>query len=273
MTAQDYPVTFPYGATTAPYTKAHPHRGDDRPCPELTPIVIGGVTIGLTGATGYVFGPHLHIQEWSGNYANVRKPQNAFKGGTVINIDSDGTQGDGSFGKFISIQNADGWVDSYCHLGEINVNVGLKVTEEEEVIIEKTDDWYARMNRLHHQLVRNGDLPVDFFNKIVGRDVWDIVKSWSDHPEADLLIQYQLEGEQSRRDNWPGQIYKLQDSLKATTDKLNQVASQADLSTKLQKQVDDLTAKNKELTDQKLADEEAGKGFFRAIARLLGLVK
>lgn len=127
MTASDYPINFPYGATVAPYSPTHPHRGDDHPCPAGTPLVINGITLGLTGATGFVSGPHLHIQEWQNDYANTRKPQNAFKPGTVVNIDPSGTQGDGSFGKFITIQTADGWNDSYCHLSQINVTVGQKI--------------------------------------------------------------------------------------------------------------------------------------------------
>jgi hypothetical protein len=136
MIANDYPVSFPYGATTPPYTPTHPHRGDDRACPLGTPIVIGGVTIGLTGATGKVTGPHLHIQEWFGNVVTgTRKPQNAFKGGTVVNIDPLQTQGDGSFGKFITIKTSDGWNDSYCHLSSINVRIG-QVLEGEEMFNE-----------------------------------------------------------------------------------------------------------------------------------------
>ena len=127
-TASDYSVSFPYGATSAPYSPSRPHRGNDRPCPTGTPVVIGSTTIGLTGATGYTFGAHLHIQEWSGSYANTRKPRNEFKGGKVINVDLNGTQGDGSFGKFISIQTSDGWVDSYCHLSKINVKVGQVIS-------------------------------------------------------------------------------------------------------------------------------------------------
>jgi len=130
MSASDYSINFPYGATSAPYSSAHPHRGDDRPCPIGTPVVIGGVTIGLTGATGMVSGPHLHIQEWESDYANTRKPQNAFAPGTVTNIDPAGTQGDGSFGKFVTIQTTDGWNDSYCHLSQINVIKGQVIGDK-----------------------------------------------------------------------------------------------------------------------------------------------
>lgn len=122
--AQDFQVSFSYGATSAPYSQASPHRGDDRPCPSGTPIVIAGTTVALTGNTGKSTGPHLHTQEWNGTYSNTRKPQNAFKPGTVTNIDPNGTQGDGSFGKFVTIQTADGWNDTYCHLSEIKVQKG-----------------------------------------------------------------------------------------------------------------------------------------------------
>lgn len=142
MSAQDYAVNFPFGATSAPYSATRPHRGNDRPCPAGTPIVINGTVIGLTGATGYVFGAHLHIQEHTAdNYSNVRKPQNEFKPGTVIGVYPN-SKGDGSFGKFIDIQTADGWVDSYCHLSAINVQVGQKVGGS---MAEKTNLGTARI--------------------------------------------------------------------------------------------------------------------------------
>jgi hypothetical protein len=135
MIASDYPVTLRYGATVPPYTADHPHRGRDYGCPSGTPVLVGGEQIGLSGATGKVIGPHLHVQEWSTDYAITRDPQNAFNGGTVVNVDRTGTQGDGSFGKFVTVQTPDGWHDSYCHLSEINVEIGDKLgdtmTEQE----------------------------------------------------------------------------------------------------------------------------------------------
>lgn len=135
--AASYPISFPYGSTDPPYSPQHKHRGDDRACPTGTPIIIGGTTIGMTGATGFVIGAHLHIQEFKDDYSNVRKPQNAFKPGIVTVIDPNGTIGDGTFGKFVVTQNADGWSDSYCHLSQINVKVGQRIGDSMPDI-----DWH-----------------------------------------------------------------------------------------------------------------------------------
>ena len=44
-----------------------------------------------------------------------------------MNVDLNGTQGDGSFGLFVDVQTADGWRESYCHLSRIDVKVGQKL--------------------------------------------------------------------------------------------------------------------------------------------------
>jgi murein DD-endopeptidase MepM/ murein hydrolase activator NlpD len=128
MTAKDYKVSFPYGATSAPYSKDHPHRGNDRACPTGTPVVINGVTLGLTGATGMVSGPHLHTQEWRGDVATTRKPENEFKAGTVVDT---GTRP--QWGKFVTVQ-VNGWNTTYCHLSEIKVRAGQIIGEQQEMV-------------------------------------------------------------------------------------------------------------------------------------------
>lgn len=149
MNASDYPINFPYGSSDPPYSTAHRHRGDDRPCPEGTPIVMDGVTIGLTGHTGEYQGvaylPHLHIQEWQGDFANTREPQNSFEGGTVVQA---GTLSE--FGNYVTIQTSDGWNDSYCHLSKINVKVG-----DEVGMADKVDENMSRVLQ-HGILGRNG---------------------------------------------------------------------------------------------------------------------
>jgi hypothetical protein len=128
MTAQDYQVYFPYGATTAPYSKERPHRGEDRCNVWGVDVVVGNTLIGRTGATGLVYdaqgqkgtkaAAHLHIQEWQDNVLNTRKPQHSFGGGVVTNT------GVGSeWGNFVTISR-DGWHTTYCHLSSINVQAG-----------------------------------------------------------------------------------------------------------------------------------------------------
>jgi hypothetical protein len=74
-----------------------------------------------------VTGAHLHTQEWQGDVANTRKPQNEFRGGVVTKV---GTAP--QWGNFVTITNG-GWNTTYCHLSETNVGVG-KVIEAQEMV-------------------------------------------------------------------------------------------------------------------------------------------
>lgn len=125
MNAQDYPVTLGYKATTAPYgTAARPyHRGIDYGCPIGTPVVVNGVTIGLSGATGFVTGAHLHVGRWV-NGADTN-PAGGFNFDSAI-VTEIHTDPNNENGKFVRVQ-ADGasWV--YLHLSEIKVTVGQEL--------------------------------------------------------------------------------------------------------------------------------------------------
>lgn len=129
-TAADYYVNFGYKATDGYYYGQNGivgkyHRGNDRPCPSGTPIVISGVTIGLTGATGLASGPHLHTQACTAgsSYTNDLDPgPYEFKNGTVV-VAGWHSQ----FGNYIVIRV--GGVDiTYAHLSKINVSVGQTIT-------------------------------------------------------------------------------------------------------------------------------------------------
>lgn len=133
MSAKDYPVYFPYGATSPPYSAAHPHLGDD--CCNVwgEEVEIEGIVIGLVGATGDAYdsegrrgtkaAAHLHSQEWLSSVTNTRKPQNKFKPGIVV---AAGTASE--WGNYVTIRNDDGWNTTYAHLEKVFVNPGQLIT-------------------------------------------------------------------------------------------------------------------------------------------------
>lgn len=118
--ASQYPVTLGYKATTPPYgTALRPyHKGIDYGCPAGTPVVVNGVQIGLSGATGFVTGAHLHV----GRFVNGAdtNPAGGFKFNSAV-VTEIGY--DINNGNFVRLQ-ADGasWV--YCHLNSTNVTKG-----------------------------------------------------------------------------------------------------------------------------------------------------
>lgn len=129
MTASDYPISFAYGDVDGVYyTNLHPHRGNDRPTPEGTPLVIGSQTIGWTGNTGLTSGAHIHTQagtdEWCQN--TVEPSPYEFQPGIVT------TTGWGSqWGNFIIIQTGGHYI-CYAHLSGINCNEGQLITGKDD---------------------------------------------------------------------------------------------------------------------------------------------
>jgi hypothetical protein len=123
--AKDYPVSFPYGATTAPYTPSNPHKGDDRAMPKGTPILINGVQIGTSGQTGFVTGPHLHTGKWAnGRHYNPNGQGFTFNEAIVTQID---TLDNDANGRYVRVQ-ADGYSWVYLHMDTITCSVGQRLT-------------------------------------------------------------------------------------------------------------------------------------------------
>lgn len=120
MNIDDYPIYYPYNATSPPYSPGQPHKGNDYALQESDPVIIEGTQIGKTGHTGWADGPHVHVQagrdEWAQNPINptsyVGKPGIAVKTGF-------GSQ----WGNYVCVRVGDVNV-FYCHLSRIDVNVG-----------------------------------------------------------------------------------------------------------------------------------------------------
>lgn len=163
-----YPVTFPYGATTKPYSPSNPHTGDDRAAPKNTPIDVGDTIIGLVGTTGKSTGYHLHIQKWKGGYQN---PNGQGVGNTIAfpaKVTEVGYRDD--IGYFVRLVDANGVRWSYFHMikDSQRVRVGQiinKLEDKEEVEMVTMQQLevlyrfymasgvseYAKKNRLHKQ--------------------------------------------------------------------------------------------------------------------------
>jgi hypothetical protein len=134
LSAQDYPVTTPYG-----YVEGYPlnggfHQGIDYGCPAGTPIIVNGIVIGLSGATGYVQGAHLHVGRWVNGAVTNPGIGGGFHFSSAI-VTEVHLADDSNNGKYVRIQ-GDGasWV--YLHLSRINVNVGQHLQGEDMSEIE-----------------------------------------------------------------------------------------------------------------------------------------
>jgi hypothetical protein len=138
------PVTYPYGATSAPYSPSRPHRGNDRAGKDGEPIYIGSTVIANVGSTGWSTGNHLHTQAGTdiGCQATFNPSSIEFKGGTVVR-----TGWGDQWGNYITIQVGSKYV-TYCHLSKINVKVSQvikedEMTQEEVGLIYKLDGRVA----------------------------------------------------------------------------------------------------------------------------------
>ena len=142
MLVQEYPVTTPYGQVPGYPLHNGFHQGVDYGCPVGTPVIVNGITIGLSGNTGYSSGAHCHVGKWVNGV--VQNPLNGgfnFSIAKVTEVNEDPQNG-----KYVRVQ-GDGasWV--YCHLsdnGLVQVGKELKGADMpyiDQAVLDGLEAW------------------------------------------------------------------------------------------------------------------------------------
>lgn len=140
-----YPVSFPYGATSSPYSPSKPHSGEDRAGPKGTPIIISGTLIGTVGTTGKSTGPHTHIQKKVNGTITNPKGQGLNITGEVIEAGFNS-----EIGNFVRVRDNSGVIWSYFHMDERKVKVGDKVGGN-MYEGKSAQEWYKVANDWHQR--------------------------------------------------------------------------------------------------------------------------
>lgn len=220
----DYPMTFPYGATSAPYTPNHPHKGQDYGL-TLQPVLVGNTVIGTSGNTGSYLGQsypyHLHVQAGTDQWAQntVSPVQYVGQPGTVVK-----TGWASEWGNYVCVQVNNIYV-FYCHLSAINVTVGTVLHAEDNVaIIQNSDAWRGRLNKVM-QRERGRDLGNGEFDPWVGQDFLHYVEAVQDNPESDSWYNIGQLGRTASRDNWQQQITDLQSRASDLTNEVTDLTN------------------------------------------------
>ena len=187
---------------------------------------------------------------------------NEFKGGTVIGVYPN-SLGDGTFGKFIDIQTDDGWVDSYCHLSQINVQVGQKVGVMSDSSISESETDVLRIG--HSEIggwdlneVHAGKYDKLFVDTYRGKSVsYFIRKQWENGGDWRAKRVAAL--------NYYAQKPTNDAALKAATDKVAELGKAIDIK---QKEIDRLNAQLAVQSDDTKLLNGFGEWLTKLIARL-----
>ena len=258
--AADYPVSFPFGATSHPYTAASPHKGEDRACPTGTPVLVNGVAIGLVGNSGLSFGSHLHIGKFTQNGTLMPPNGQGFHFGTarVLTVSADATNGN-----YVRLL-ADGYCYVYLHLSKTLVTVGQTLNATLPTPQQPQGDEmianHDQAQKLYKMLRPNSNPSSDELNSTAGRRSFAqfINDAQNEVAQRDAHLKRQAElaniGAVASRDSWPDQINGLEaerQRLAATVNELQAAVARVTADDETDKQaISAGLARISELTDK-----------------------
>lgn len=179
----NYPVTTPFGQVAGYPLNNGFHNGIDYGYPMGTPVVVNGVTIGLSNNTGSTTGPHLHVGKFVNGVVQNPGVGNGFVFNSAVIFD---TGFDNTDGNYVRIT-GDGALWNYLHLEKVLVTKG--------------------------QVLKGGDMPtlvddsnVDLLYKMIHRDDSQITQAMKDASRGKVFV------EESQR-LFQSEEYKLQDGV------------------------------------------------------------
>ena len=137
----NYPVTTPFGQVAGYPLNNGFHNGIDYGYPMGTPVIVNGVTIGISNNTGATTGPHLHVGKFVNGVVQDPGVGNGFQFNSAVVYD---TGEDATNGIFVRLT-ADGALWNYLHLQEVLVTKGQILGEEMTKEQAQELSLYARL--------------------------------------------------------------------------------------------------------------------------------
>lgn len=197
--ASDYPITFKFGATTAPYSASRPHTGEDRAMPVGTHINVGDTVVGLSGGlkgapgSGTSTGPHLHVQKYKDEI--FLHPHGTGLGNSIpfpARVIETGTKSD--LGNYVRVLDANGFRWSYFHLSQIKVKVGhiINADKKDTPMLDKNF-----LTAYHIDLLHRGPTEAEK-KEYLGQPALEVYNKIRNSEERKKLVAFQ---EQIAKDN------------------------------------------------------------------------
>jgi len=207
MTARDYPISFAYAATSAPYSRVHHHKGKDYATPMGTAVKVGDTVIGYSGNSGsfmgQVYAPHLHIQagldEWA--QQDIDPTPYTFKPGIVAKVGQAP-----QWGLYVCVRV--GTVNVfYCHLSSvIGVEVGKEIKEETIDMLEDREQLDRMFLRYRGRKAKPSEVSKYLGKIMVGR----MERLLADGPEYEQARSDSDLGKKARVDGYQKRIVDTQ---------------------------------------------------------------